>query len=436
MSYASREKSTRRCLTLLAVSAFGLGHVVTACSDATPDAAEPRGARADEGAPSADGSPSADAAVSPPGDTAGSDSRAPEEEIDPGPPAVQFVGRFDLRDPAGAKCAWPGCRIVARFDGTEVAVRMNEIDASWMLGGPSEWDVAIDGQWVPKLVLLQGVSEYVLARDLAPGPHKVELYKRSESQNGTSQFLGFDFRGGTLLSPPRRAPRRIEIIGDSQPAAFGVEGVGYPDLDCPGPNWAAMWQNFRRSFGARIGESFGAEVLGTVHSGKGLVRNIWRPDLETMPVLYPRIVPTDATSLYDFTSYVPHVVVIMIGGNDFAVGQPVDDGPTPLDEFTQAYATLVASIRDRYPEVYVFLSASPSVTDEQPVGRQSRTNVLAGMHAVIAQRVAMGDTHIHEATPALATKTELTGCEGHGTPEFHERVAAEISAVIREKTGW
>ena len=33
------------------------------------------------------------------------------------------MGRFDTADPAGPKCSWPGCRIIARFEGTRVSVR-------------------------------------------------------------------------------------------------------------------------------------------------------------------------------------------------------------------------------------------------------------------------------------------------------------------------
>ncbi|MBX3189128.1 MAG: hypothetical protein KF819_19050 [Labilithrix sp.] len=375
-----------------------------------------------DGAKGDGGSPGPDAA--PPGDGAPS--------VHGGPSGVRFVGRFDTRDPAGPWCAWPGCRIVARFTGTSVSARLNERVEPWMEGGPSEWDVAIDGKWQPKVVLQTGAHDYVLADGLAGGTHTVELYKRSEAQNGTTQFLGYTFPGGALEAPPPAPARRIEIIGDSQPAAFGVEGVG----DCPPHNWAARWQNFRRSFGAILGETFAADVHGIVHSGKGLVRNIWRPDPLTFPIIYPRTLPNDATSDYDFSLFVPDVVVIMIGGNDFDIGQPSDDGPSPPEEFTEAYRRLVAFIRESAPDAHVFLAASPSVTDAQPPDRQSRTHVVSAIDTVAAERSRAGDARVYVASPGLAPPSELTGCEGHGNPAFHERVANELAASIRSRTGW
>ncbi|MBX3198610.1 MAG: hypothetical protein KF894_10790 [Labilithrix sp.] len=371
------------------------------------------------------------------GGTGGRDaaSTAPPDPEPSGPPRVDFVGRFDTRDPSAPTCGWPGCRIVARFEGTRVTARLEEITESWMSGGPSEWDVTIDGALRPKLVMQAGSHEYVLATDLAPGEHVVELYKRSEAQTGSTRFLGYDFAGGELLAPPGRHLRKLEIIGDSQPAAFGVEGVGHGPM-CPGLNYAARWQNFHRSFGARLGVDLKAEVQGTVYSGKGMVKNIWRPDKDTMPVLFPRAVPTIAGSAWDFTAYVPDVVVIMIGGNDFAIGQPEDDGPPTLAQFTDAYDAFVRTVRQHYPDAHVFLATSPSVSDAEPPERHSRTNVMTGIASVVARRNDAGDARVYAATPPIAHASELTGCEGHGSPEFHERVAHDLTPLIREKTGW
>jgi lysophospholipase L1-like esterase len=353
-------------------------------------------------------------------------------------PAVQLIGRFDQRDSAGPKCSWPGCRVRARFEGTSVSARLNEIDESWMQGAPSEWDVAIDGALRPKLVTTPGEKTYELATDLSAGEHLVELYKRSEAQNGTTQFLGFDFGGGKLLAPPARSSRRLEVIGDSAAAGFGVEGVGHGPK-CPGYNWSAHWQNFHKSFGAVLGETLDAEVFGTVYSGKGMAKNIWHPDKETMPVIFPRSNPNDPQSTWNFASYVPDVVIIMMGGNDFAVGQPNDEGPATLEQFTDAYEGLVVTIRGKYPDAHVFLVTSPSVTDAEPGGRSSRSKVKSGIAAVIARRADAGDSgdrKLHSIEPPVSPKSELTGCDGHGSPEYHQRIASVLAPVVREKAGW
>lgn len=361
------------------------------------------------------------------------DAIAPSQ--DAGGPAIRFIGRFDTRDPAGPTCAWPGCRIIANFSGSEVKVRFDERVETWMQGGPSEWDVAIDGVLQPKLVLQLGARDYVLASGLPAGAHRVELYKRSEAQNGYTQFLGYDFGGGALLPPPLAATRRIEFVGDSGPAGFGIEGVGQGP-DCPGPDWAAQWQNFHKAMPARLGEIVSADVHGTIYSGKGLVKNIYRSDPDTLPVIYSRANPILSNSPFDLSSYVPDVFVVMLGGNDFALGQPVDDGAASLADFTAATRALVGVFRTRAPQAHVLLALSPSVTDTEPPGRDSRTNVKAAFDAVAAERAAQGDARVYSVAPPLAAASELTGCNGHGTPQYHDRVAQQLAVVVKEKAGW
>jgi lysophospholipase L1-like esterase len=280
-----------------------------------------------------------------------------------------------------------------------------------------------------------GPHDYAIATNLPPGPHLVELYKRTETQTGTTQFLGFDFEGGMLLPPPLRKMRRIEIIGDSQPAAFGVEGLDYPELDCPGVDHGAQWENFRKSFGARLGEIFDAEIQGTVYSGKGFAQNIWVFDPDTMPVLYPRAIPVDKTSAWDAAGFVPDVILIMMGGNDFAVGKPEDHGPATVEAFTNAYRSFVASLRGTYPKAPIVFAVSPSVKDYDPQ-HMARTWIKQGVVTVTNERTSAGDTLVSWTEPAVATPEELTGCNGHGNPAFHQRVAVELSAIVREKTGW
>jgi lysophospholipase L1-like esterase len=355
---------------------------------------------------------------------------------DTGPPAVRFIGRFETAGGAQPSCAWPGCRIIASFTGTtELKVRLDEHVEPWMEGGPSQWDVSIDGVLQPKLVLELGEHDYVLASGLGNGPHRVELYKRTEAQNGYTRFLGYDFGGGSLLPPPARATRHIEFIGDSGPAGFGIEGVGLGP-DCPGVDWSSQWQNFHKSMVSLLGESLSAEMHGTVYSGKGLVRNIYRTDPNTMPVIYARANPLFPTSSFDFDTFVPDVFVMMMGGNDFAIGQPFDNGPTPPAEFTQAARDLVAVFRSRSAQAHIFLALSPSVRDDAPEGRASRTNVQTAFDTVASERQAAGDPHIYSVAPPLAVPSELTGCNGHGTPAYHVRVASQLGAMIKVKTGW
>jgi len=364
-----------------------------------------------------------DAPPPPPGEPAPSD---------PGIPEVRYVGRFDIRDPAGPRCGWPGCRIVARFDGTAVSARLDEAAGP---DGPSEWDVAIDGAWRPKIALQPGAHDYVLAEGLSPGPHTVELYKRTESQTGVTAFLGFDLRGGKLLAPPPRASRRIEIVGDSDVSGYGYAGA-IAGGDCGGQAWLARYQDFHSAWGARLADTLGAELVGTVFSGKGFVFNAWRPDHDTIDVLYPRANPEDPTSTFALGSLVPDVVIVAIGGNDYNLGLPTDDGPAPLDAFTAKARAFTAMLRASYPGAWVLLMVYASLSDDDPPGRMRRTNVTTAYQTVAGERHAAGDAKVGVVVPQPYTPDELDACSGHGGPAYHARIAAFLAGELRARLGW
>ncbi len=120
------------------------------------------------------------------------------------PPGVRFVGRVDETDAPNVRFAWSGTGVVVRFRGTSLSAR---------LSGGQQYAVLVDGELRPKLVSSGAAS--VVAENLEDGTHVVEIYRRTEANQGESTFSGFELGAGTLLAPPAAPNRRIEIVGDS-----------------------------------------------------------------------------------------------------------------------------------------------------------------------------------------------------------------------------
>jgi hypothetical protein len=359
----------------------------------------------------------------------GAPSPMREEEEGGGPPQMLFVGRFDTSDPKGPKAAWPGTRIITRFNGTAVSVTLSEFAESWMGGAPSYWEVSIDqGPWSAIAMTADNQPHiFALASELARGPHQVELYKRSETQTGITQFLGFDFHGGKALPPPPRQERRIEVMGDSQSTGFGVEMIDAPGTDCPGEDYSGKYQNFRKAWGNLLGNIFNAEVHGVVYSGKGVVQNVWPTDTDPLIRYYPRANPNPAIQnssppLFDLSSWIPDVIVLAQGAMDFNSG--VDYGV-----FRTAYrAFVIDTLRARSPKTHIFMTV---------LGKGGRDQIpQIGQELINERKAAVGDDKLHVFVANLYTWEEMLGCNGHGTPAFHQRIANELAAEIRAKVGW
>lgn len=337
---------------------------------------------------------------------------------------MSFIGRFDTTDPAGPKASWPGSRIVTRFRGTAISVKLEEHVDDWMDGAPSYWDVSIDRGPARVLAMIADGQphDFDLATDLPPGDHEVELYKRSEMQTGVTQLLGFDLHGGKPLATPPRAPRHIEAMADSYGTGYGIVTLNAPNLECkPGPNHAGRHQDFRQAWPSRLAARFGAELEGTVYSGKGLTRGIWPTDVDGLVDYYGRANPNPALQHdpppFDLKSWVPDAIVLAQG--------TVDNG---LGNFREVYRDFVVNqLRARAPNAHIFLVVP---------GRIARAKWIDTVNAVAAERAAAGDTKVHAVIPGEEQPEEMTGCGYHGSPAYHQRIADEIGAVMAEKLGW
>lgn len=313
--------------------------------------------------------------------------------------------------------------MLARFDGTAVSVKLREHAETWMEGAPSYWETRIDkGPWKAiAMIADETPHDFPLFEGLPPGPHEIEIYKRSETQTGITQFLGFDFHGGKSLPSPPRQTRRIEVMGDSFATGFGVENIDSPGTDCPGADWGGVWENFRKSWGALLGEMFDAEVHGIVYSGKGLLLNVWPTDRDPLRDYYDRADPNPEIAhdppRFDLTSWIPDVIVMTQGSCD-------DGGPA----FRAAYREFVIDrLRARGPKTHIFMGI---------VSAGARDAVMDVAKGIIAERAAVGDDRMHAFLARPFTWEEVTACNGHGTPAWHRRVAEEIAAEIRAKVGW
>jgi hypothetical protein len=393
-----------------------------------PDAEAEDGAAGDGAAP-ADGGPDGTARDGGSGTDGAIDAAADAgEDAATAAPAVRFVGRADDADPLGPKFAWQGSRAIARFSGTEVTVTLK--DTAGLFGGtPSYFDVQVDGVWLTPIMLTAGTSTYTLATGLAAGTHTVELYKRTEPYLGVTQFLGFAFPGGgRLLAPPPAPTRRIEFLSDSTVNGYGVEGLG---PDCPG-GAPALTHNSRRSMPQLVADAVSADLVLLAYSGKGITKNESPGDTEVFDRLYGRTLPEDVASVWNFTKYTPDLVVSVLGGTDYS--PPTAANPAV---FAQKYDAFVGRIRANYPLAQIVLAVGPQLSDDFPVGFNTRSRVKNTMMGIVNTRTGNGDTRIHlfefpESTnPAL-----VTACYYHANATFHQQMATAFLPFVKAKTGW
>lgn len=422
-----------------------------ACSDSAPvEPGDPDGGdtpgdhdgatTADGDSPGEDGATNKDGATKSDGSSAdGGADAATDAEVDapldafdagpPPPPAVAFIGRFDMAPVEGPKVAFPAAQIIARFMGTEVKATFTDTALYNPEWGASRWEVIIDGVSTMALQLNRPQTTYVLATNLPMGVHTVELYKLTEASVGMSQFLGFDFSGGTLLAPPPAKTRHLEFLGDSASNGYGVECANN------GQSFSAATENAHLAYPALIAADLDADHHNLAASGKGLYWNYYRPDTTVYSVIYPRTLPFVGGSAWNFANYTPDVVWMTLGGNDYSQPSAGDPAP-PFATFQTKYDEMVTLIRTKHPAAHIFCAVAPSLQDGYPAGYNAYTNVKTAMNNVVSAHAAAGDTKIYAFEFTRSQNADLTACEFHPNAAKHRAMADEAIVAIKAKTGW
>lgn len=327
--------------------------------------------------------------------------------VAPTDPRIRYEGRFDLRDAAGPRCAWPASAVTLRLTGTALNVRLADTNSD-------EYEVVVDGRPSAVLITKGGTRLYGVFHGTDDAAHTVTLVKRTEAFCGTTQFLGFQVaRGGRLLPAPPRSPRRLEVIGDSISCGYGNEAKDQHE------KFTAATENAFLSYGAVAARTLHADYTCLAWSG----RTMWPKN--TMGEVYALALPTDPGSRWDFARWTPDVVVITLSTNDFGGGTPDRKG------WTGGYESFLGRVRADYPRAAVYCATSPMMGGEPAAIAKSY------LSQIVADENAAGDQNVR----LLVFDTQDGGKNGFGA-DWHPSVktdalmAEKLAATLETDLGW
>ena len=337
------------------------------------------------------------------------------EKIAPGDPNIALIGRFDLRDKDGPRCAWSGSSIRVKFSGTAANVLLKSSS-----DGGDFVEAIVDGKPGNPIALKRGPGVYEAASGLPDGEHTLEIFKRTEAFANTIQLLGFQLEAGKKLLPaPPVAKRRIEIIGDSISCGYGNEGANQNEHFKPDT------ENNYLAYGPVAARAVNADCAVIAWSGRKLA-----PD-NTIVELYDYALPTDKTSTWDFSKFPADAVVINLGTNDFGKGNP--------DEkmWTTAYVNFIQHIRKNYPKAHIFCAVGSMMSDNWPKDQKALTTVKNYCNSVIDTLQKAGDTNVHFLEFAVQDgNADGLGSDWHPSVKTHKKMADKLVEALKKELGW
>jgi lysophospholipase L1-like esterase len=149
-----------------------------------------------------------------------------------------------------------------------------------------------------------------------------------------------------------------------------------------------------------------------------------------MPALYPRTLPQERDSRWNFDLYKPDSVIINLGTNDFAPKNP------PEKAFRDAYLGLVEMVREHYPNALIVCALGPLLSDTWPPKEKALSTARRYLRSIVTILHEAGDTNVAFLEfPAQDPKHGL-GCDWHPSVKTHELMAQHLSAFLRRRLGW
>jgi lysophospholipase L1-like esterase len=317
---------------------------------------------------------------------------------------VRWVGRVDDAD-TGPRFSWSGSGFVAKIAGTGLKATLSNDDGYL-------FQVVVDGKPSSTFMATKGEQAYTLVQDLSNQEHTIELYRQTEGQNGNSALRNLEVVGGELKAPPPGPDVTLEVVGDSISCGYGNLG---PNESCP---FSFETESHFDSYSAVAGRTLGVDVHTIAISGHGVTRNYDGATTDLLPAVYERTL-TNQPNLSWTAPLSPKVIVVNLGTNDFANGDP---GVL----FEDAYWAFLSDLRDRHPDAFVLATLGPMLTEEK----------LNGARTYIQNAVTAFEADGNEGKVAFLEYTVQVegerGCDWHPNVKKHKSMADALVAKLRE----
>ena len=273
-------------------------------------------------------------------------------------PFVWSVGRFVKNSDGSLSFDWENAQLninVQNASFVKILVNSTGGFLGRLIGESDGWEVT--SFYVGGRHGAVSTNEFLVANDLYGTRHirVSSILEPAFGGAGPNNFLTFlGFKTDGVPQPPTPRARKIELIGDSISAGFGSRGFHGAPYGCPVDDNTS---GNRYTYNWMLAENFTADLVPIAWSGKGMYENCCDKGI-TMPFLYLQTLAGKSYSAdWDFSSWVPDLLFINLGTNDFGH----NSGPAWQANFTRTFVDFVMNATTRYKKsnMPVFVGQGP-----------------------------------------------------------------------------
>ena len=269
---------------------------------------------------------------------------------------LQYCGRIDWKNPKEPVFVYPCTSVGMKFTGNELKVIVKNKNAYWnnYLG------CILDGKQMSLQLPKDGIAVIDIPIDKNGNiEHEVLIFKRQDSCHELT-MLGFEIDDdGQVIYMPEKPKRKIEVYGDSVSAGEVSEAIDYVGKSDPEHN--GEYSNSWYSYAWITARKLNAQIHDIAQGGIALSdKTGWfmEPEAIGMETVWDKIHYNPifgAATNWDFTQYIPQVVIVAIGQNDSHPQDYMKDGYNGMKavKWREQYGKFLKQIRKKYPSAWI-----------------------------------------------------------------------------------
>ena len=213
-----------------------------------------------------------------------------------------------------------------------------------------------NGERIFDEMLRSNIKEFVIFDSAEIKQGVVQILKVTEctSANVGIKKVSTDKNGS--ISPTAKKDIRIEFIGDSATAGYGVDETDFTK------HFRVETEDITKSYAYKTAVALDADFSIICASGWGVVSGSTGWDKRTdmlIPDIYDKVGITKDVAVsnvkpgeieWDFSVYEPDIIIVLLGANDQTYTK---HDPDKKKEYQDAYVEFIKDIREKNPDSYI-----------------------------------------------------------------------------------
>lgn len=346
--------------------------------------------------------------------------------ISPNSDNVKFLGRSYFDDDTLWMC----------YSGTGAAFSVNAKRLDIEIKGDSNANgyedlangariaVFVNGERKLDKMVCNQTQTYTVFNEKKPVSGEVRIVKLSETVNSLAGISKIIVDKNGTVKPVASKELKIEFIGDSITCGYGVD-----DLD-RNHHFATSTEDNSKTYAYKTAELLDADYSMVCVSGWGIVSGYTSGAKQAdsvLPKIYDKLGFTWGRSFngkrpneieWDFTQFVPDIVVINLGTNDASYVKGKTDRK---EEFKTAYIKFIKDIRTKNPEAKIICS----------LGIMGDDMYASIQEAVDSYTKSCDDKNVYVHRFINQLSSDGIAADWHPSEKTHEKAATSLVMKIK-----